>query len=496
LSIQENATTIQASAPLHLKFTTTWNQLITCHVSQSCISPSMPLLKRLSDTFWSFVSPGKPAAQPHTPATAPPVFKKPALPTRPTTFKKLKRVTKSMSPASRVDSWRATTSTSPSRRKRPAIPDDNGIGNHKMRKLDNFRVHEENMEDEEMEDCVYEHHDDSGSDEAMKDDDDDGLSSMFSGVRVNGSPTPEDFLDEYDSEVDVDETRVLDDGDYYATPTRRKITTLPQEQEAFGVGSSEMRAAGWDDDYITLVQKIKLRGHEPLMPQSWRFSLRSMPDALFAPTDDAFIGSICNQQFHAEKALEELLYLGGQVRDSTLTNASARPELHARRMIEAYQKWAALDSGLDPHTAIPLIVLETKPGSTSGTEIHESANRKLALLATRFRAAFRVLPSTEGSPGSKASTQYSYPVPTLYAIVASHTLIAVLAYKPDDETPDAKPIAFFDMTDSNYDVWNSLALSITVCHARNVQVRIAEDTGLGVKVPGRKRRGASDDPDL
>jgi hypothetical protein len=29
-----------------------------------------------------------------------------------------------------------------------------------------------------------------------------------------------------------------------------------------------------------------------------------------------------------------------------------------------------------------------------------------------------------------------------------------------------------------------------------VQVRIAEDTGLGVKVPGRKRRVASDDPDL
>jgi hypothetical protein len=362
-----------------------------------------------------------------------------------------------------------------------------------MRKLDNFRAREESMEDEDMED--YEDDDGSISDHITKDDDDE-LSSMFSGVRVGGSPTPEDFLDEYDSEVDVDETRVLDDGDYHATPTRRKITTLPQEQQAFGVGSSEMRAAGWDDDYITLVQKIKLRGREPLMPQSWRFSLRSMPDALFAPTDDAFIGSIRNEQFHAEKALEELLYLGGQVRDSTLTNPNARPELHARRMIEVYQKWAALDSGLDPHTAIPLIVLETKPGSTSATDIHNSANRKLAQLAARFRTAFRVLPSTENSPGSKASTQYSYPVPTLYAIVASHTLIAVMAYKPDDEIPDAKPIAFFDMTDNNYDVWNALALSIMICHARNVQVRIADDTGLGVKVPGRKRRSASDDPDL
>ena len=87
-------------------------------------------------------------------------------------------------------------------------------------------------------------------------------------------------------------------------------------------------------------------------------------------------------------------------------------------------------------------------------------------------------------------------MPTLYAIVSSHTLIALMAYKPEDPTPDAKPIAFFDMTDSNYDVWNALALAIMVCHARNLQVRIAEDTGLGVQVPGRKRRAVSEDPDL
>lgn len=399
-----------------------------------------------------------------------------------------------MSPNSRIDSWRATASTSPSRNKRSATPENR---NYKMRKLDNGkarRVEEEEEEDEEEHDSEEEDDDDSSVDEVMKDDE--GLSSMFSTVHVDGSPTPEDFLDEYDSEVDVDETEVLDDGEYHTTPNRRKITTLPEEQKAFGVGSSEMRAAGWDDDYITLVQKIKLRGHEPLMPQSWRFSLRSMPDALFAKTDDAFIGSIRNEQFRAEKALEKLLELGGQIRDSELIKPRARPEAQARRLIEVYQKWAALDSGLDPHTAIPLIVLETKPATTPATELHENANRKLARLAARYRAAFRVLQSTENSPESKASTQYSYPVPTLYAIVASHTLIAIMAYKPEDPTPDAKPIAFFDMTNSNYDVWNALALSIMICHARNVQVRIAEDTGLGVVVPGKKRRAVSEDPDL
>jgi hypothetical protein len=364
-----------------------------------------------------------------------------------------------------------------------------------MRKLDNGRAQRaEEEEDEEDDDSEDEDEDGSDADEVMRDDE--GLSSMFSTVRVDGSPTPEDFLDEYDSEVDVDETRVLDDGEYHNTPIKRKITTLPEEQKAFGVGSSEMRAAGWDDDYITLVQKIKMRGHEPLLPQSWRFNFRSFPDALFAPDDDAFIGSICNQHFRAEKALEKLLELGAQVRDSDIVSSRTRPEMHIRRMMEVYQKWAALDSGLDPHTAIPLIALEAKPAGYSVTDLHQNANRKLERLAARYRAAFRVLESTENSPASKASTQYSYPVPTLYAIVASHTLIALMAYKPEDPTPDAKPIAFFDMTNSNYDVWNALALAIMVCHARNVQVRIAEDTGLGVQVPGRKGRAASEDPDL
>jgi hypothetical protein len=455
----------------------------------------MPIFKHLSDTFWSYVSPQRDSTHTHTPKTAPPVFKKPALPARPGAFKKLKRATKSMSPNSRVDSWRATTSTSPSRKRRSVTPNSNGYGSRKMRKLDNGRAQRaEEEEDEEDDDSEDEDEDDSDADEVMRDDE--GLSSMFSTVRVDASPTPDDFLEEYDSELDVDETRVVDDGEYHNTPVKRKITTLPEEQKAFGVGSSEMRAAGWDDDYITLVQKIKMRGREPLMPQSWRFNFRSMPDGLFAVDDDAFVSSMCNQQFRAEKALEKLLDLGGLVRDSDIVGSRTRPEIQIRRMMEVYQKWAALDSGLDPHTAIPLIALETKPAGYSVTDLHQNANRKLARLAARYREAFRVLESTENSPKSKASTQYSYPVPTLYAIVSSHTLIALMAYKPEDPMPDAKPIAFFDMTDSNYDVWNALALAIMVCHARNVQVRIAEDTGLGVQVPGRKRRAVSEDPDL
>ena len=455
----------------------------------------MPFFTSISDTFWSYVSPQKIDSHSNTPRTAPSVYNKSALPVRRASLKNLKRTRKSMSPYERVDSWRATTSTSPSSNKRAVTPDRNGDGSRKMRKLDDGRAFR-------AEEVVYEHQEDeedgeydgaSTSDEVMKDDE--GLSNMFSTVRVRGSPTPEDFLNEHDSEVDVDATEVLEDGDYHLTPSRRKLAALPLDENAFGVGSSDLRAAGWDDDYITLVQKIKLRGHEPLMPQRWRFSFRSMPDALFAPTNDAFVSSARMEYFRAEKALEKLFDLGGLVRDSLIEGTPTRPHRQIRQNIEAYQRWAALDSDLDPHTAIPVLAVVTKSGDTPANELHELANKKLASLASRYRNAFRVLQSTEASPGSIASTQYSYQIPTLYAMVASHALVAVMAYRPEDDTPDAKPIAFFDMKDSNYDVWNSLALAITVCHARNVQMRIAEDTGLGVKLRSGKRSRASEDPD-
>lgn len=459
----------------------------------------MPLFKRLSDTFWSYVSPQKtPASTPsQAPGTAPPIFKKPALPGSRASLRDLKRKTGSMSPTSRVDSWRATGSPSPGSGsgKRTTTSYNDGTGSRKMRKLDDgtgLRRRKEDDEDDDEDDVAR-----FVGDEEMNDD---GLSSMLSNVRMDGTPTPEDFLDEYeyDSDVDVDDTEVLDDGEYHFTPNRRKIVTLPEEQEAFGVSTSEMRAAGWDDDYITLVQKIKLRGHEPLMPLCWRFSMRSMPDALFADTDDAFIGSMRNDQFRAEKALEKLLELGAQIRDSIAVGLGVGPEVKVRRSLEAYQKWTNMDAELDSHTAIPLLAVEVKPADTPASTLHANANRKLTRLADRYREAFRVLQSTETSPASRASTQYSYPLPALYAVVASHTLIAVMACQPEDGDGelDAKPVAFFDMSNPNYDVWNSLALAILLCHVRDVQARIAEETGLGVKVAGSKSRGASEDPDL
>jgi hypothetical protein len=68
-------------------------------------------------------------------------------------------------------------------------------------------------------------------------------------------------------------------------------------------------------------------------------------------------------------------------------------------------------------------------------------------------------------------------VPTLYGIIASHSVLAFVSYAPPDEekeTPQLRLIAMFDFHKEGYDVWNSLAIAIFVIHCRNRMVQLKE----------------------
>ena len=77
-------------------------------------------------------------------------------------------------------------------------------------------------------------------------------------------------------------------------------------------------------------------------------------------------------------------------------------------------------------------------------------------------------------------------------------LLVLVAYRPDASEEGAvheevKVVANCDMTDKDYDFWNSLAVGIILCHLRNMQMEMMEDTGLGVKVVKEEEM---EDPDL
>ena len=515
------------------------------------------MFKRLSG-FWGFVSPTKDTSPAQTkptptPQTAPPNPREQAGTPRKGSLDDIMRHSRSMSPIARVDSWRLGSDRSVQvgskrkglfgeiddelERKRGRMgSDDDGSSENEEAEFDEDAMVDSDQEmgdyvdEDEVDDEEEGEEDDDDNDEdddkvetdgddeieagCESDDDElpdtDSLVDNMSNIRVQQTSPAADYSDDEEDEPE-DTTLVVTDEEYAREIARRKIVNIPAEHSSRGVSTSELIAAGWDDTHIALVQKIAMRGFEPLLPRYYHMDFRYLPDGLYVNDDDhepAFISSLRGEHFHGIKALEKLFSLGGHLRDRIRYPCNTSPEMEFHKQLKAYIKWADRDSNLDPATAIPLLALEMRTSETPIPVVQESARRKMARLHARYATAFRAAPSIEtSSPTSPSSTSPStsttdphltHPIPQIYALMASHTVIALVAYRPDLPGADAhvKVVSYHDFQDKDYDVWNSLALALVVCHVRNVQVAVAEATGLGVKPPGWEARQVVEDPGL
>lgn len=305
----------------------------------------------------------------------------------------------------------------------------------------------------------------------------------------------------------VDDTEVLSDDAYTdGTPIKRKLISAEEAEIERGVSPAELRAQGWDDDHITLVERLTLRGFEPVLPAYWKFNYPWLPEGLFCNDDDSFIRSVTDEMAHSHRAFDDLLEMSSHIRDGIFYNdkkpirqqiVRSLPERQGKKFIEKFLNWADKDSGLDLKRAIPMLTIVARPKEVPPGTIQRIARNRLARFAEQWKEAFRIRQSIEGSPVSRASTVLTYPIPTLYAIIASFNLVALVAYRPEDG-PDAdiRSVLLMDNNNVNYDFWNALAIALVVCHVRNVRVRIAEDTGIGLKVPGLDDNEMESDPDL
>lgn len=448
----------------------------------------MAFLKRLSDNFWSYVSPRKTTAADAlpTPKTEP-TFKKPAIPMRRASIHDISKNTRSMSPGERVGSWRvrsppsqASSSVLGTKRKRLFTPGSSAGRRSKMSRFD--------YDDMEIDDDVEVFDDDDEYDDESE------IQSPTSRQRLRSSSARLDE-EEDDDAMSVHRTVLASEEDY--EPNRR-VVSLPEMLDMGHVATDELRSKGWDDDYITVMQKIATRGYEPILPAYLQFEFSFLPDSLFDKSDDALIASVRGDNFKAGKELERLLELGGRVRDRIYMHGQFQPEDQVKRQFDAYMKWAFDDAGIDNRTAIPILAMEVQPAGYDAPQLRANALRKCRRLAARYREALRVQRSVEISPGSRSSegSLLSYPLPTFYAVIASHAIVALFAWRPDGQDAELQPMMYFDLKDKNYDVWNSLALAILVCHVRNVQMRIAEETGLGLRQQGYSEdEMEEDDPD-
>jgi len=305
-----------------------------------------------------------------------------------------------------------------------------------------------------------------------------------------------------DEDGEQDISNIIPEEEWNNSTPKRRVVDITEEYSNRGISTEELRAQGWCDDHITLVQKIAMRGFEPLMPRYFKDEFTYLPNVLFGDDERAFIRTIKTTQggrsmgYHV---LRPLMILGGAVRVARDHKAVRTPGEEIIKRVHDYIWRVDKDSGLDTKHTIPLLAFETKPIGTSPDVMQANILRRMEILHRRYGKAFSAHRSIELSPSSTSTsttTKLTYPIPQIYGLVASHTVAVLMAYRPDEAAEDNRvpTVAFFDYQDPGYDAWNSLALAIVVHHCRNSQLRIAEETGLGMKIPGMDQQ--LEDPDL
>ncbi|KAJ4296867.1 hypothetical protein N0V90_006915 [Kalmusia sp. IMI 367209] len=290
---------------------------------------------------------------------------------------------------------------------------------------------------------------------------------------------------EEESEWDAnEETFVVDDGQYMDL---HKSANHEKEQVRQENQSRKLREAGWSEDAVFMFQKLNMRGFEPLLPDGWVNDFETLPVDLFTANENkAFIKADVGSDFRAQHALDRLFMLGGLARDAVLTNAPSRTaERHINQAVKKYGRWAMQDVGMrHVWNNLSLFDVVSCDKNTPSYIAEQKMIRKLRKLHEQWSEAFQ--------SGGKADLVAAPEPPTLYGVIASHTVMAFVSYVlPTDPNPQGslRTIAIFDFGQEGYDVWNSLAIAIFVIHCRNRMKQLKEFLPEPVIVHDR-------DPDL
>lgn len=224
----------------------------------------MPLFQRLSQRFWDYVSPRKTQERRDKPfkANVPPISTKPTL--RKHGRKPIQSsLGRSMSPDTRINNWQLGTP--------PLIQRSSHPGERLMLTPATSRT----------------------------------ADLQTPGLDFEGDTLIDDFgsppVAHEDSTLNVnDETIVVPEERYegFKQKTFDRESVLEKHAEQ----ARSMRAEGWTEDAIELVQKFQMRGFEPLMPKSWELDFSTLPSELFtANSEEAFIKSVVGKNFRGER---------------------------------------------------------------------------------------------------------------------------------------------------------------------------------------------------
>lgn len=214
----------------------------------------------------------------------------------------------------------------------------------------------------------------------------------------------------------------------------------------------------------------------------------------------------------AIRAIYALINLGTWVRDGLILGTRTEPALY--RGIRVYHRWALHDGDLPERDTIPTMIFNVSPLTRPSADIQRRLLKRFNALHNRWKVRLilhqshqdvmktervglgittgdesRLSPGLPGLPGPPAPSADAMPAvlqqpPTLYGVIVTGTVAAVVAYEPDIDRPCLRIVSIFDFRDDGYDVWNGFAIAFALIHARN-QLLDYRAAGLDI---GRKQQ--------
>ncbi|KAF1347129.1 hypothetical protein BDV97DRAFT_371644 [Delphinella strobiligena] len=395
----------------------------------------------------------------------------------------------SMSPTSKVHDFLFPTPVSNaavgSKRRR----EDDGDGDDQVELTSPFKktkividVIDEEEEDELDGDTLLDltgHGDDEGEDDEKEEG---GSLSWHSHDEADETLLNNDY-DDADIQSQLEEVEAAQT-EAEPTTTLRRTLNKPADPatKLMYVSEESLLNLGWPEDTVTLIRRLHQRGHEPILPAHWTMDFPTLPDALFMPDEDyedqAAIRSLGGQSdFRTTKALGLLFKVPSRARDKLRSKLA--PEVLISQGIIDYIAWAYADAGV-PVAAInhrdtlpdsdppmpPLIMTHTAHHTLDSKSLEAAVLARLIALHQDWIDYFLSFTDNHGNP---LLTDVNNQVPTVYAVVISHTHVAMVALPGGPHSSNKlRQVGHFDFGDSKLDVWNGLAVALLAVRARDI----------------------------
>ncbi|OJZ83774.1 hypothetical protein ASPFODRAFT_140747 [Aspergillus luchuensis CBS 106.47] len=257
----------------------------------------------------------------------------------------------------------------------------------------------------------------------------------------------------------------------------------------------------FNEEEKDLFFRLAMRGFEPVVPRSWRYDFPTLPESLYPrsseETDKPIIDVTRSSNLYAIKALTSLFAVGGRVRDCDILHQ--QPEPLIKQAIQKYISWALFDVNL--HTmkdALPVHVIYAQKKHEKTITAIRKINTRLQKLTRQHQEDLGVANNTY-TEKQMAEILENTKFPLLTGFIICGPIVAILTHSTDPREigngqEDGRFISQFDLSERGQDVWNSLAIAITVMHVRRTMLMLAHQ-GRGSYRPGRQRSPSAFDVD-